>query len=273
MRTSHVLFASLLLLGSLSGAWASVSIPVQAKVEGQALKGTLYLPDHAKGALPLVAVVHEWWGKTDYPEMRARKIADELGYAALAADVYGDGRTADNPKDAMALAGPFYQDPSLGVKRLQALIAAAPDAAKDKAMIDPGRIAAIGYCFGGTQALNLARSGGLPAGEKLRGVVSFHGGLASSLKATAPVETKLLVLHGAADKMVSEKEVTAFKDEMKAAKADMRFHAYPGALHAFTNPGSTENGKKFGIPIAYDAKADQDSWSRMKRFLKEIFGS
>lgn len=263
----------LFVLTSGASAFAAHSVPVTVKEGNRVFQGSISIPDSSKGALPLVVVVHEWWGKTEYPEMRANKIADDLGYAALVVDLYGEGKTAQNPQDAQALATPFYQDPNLGVNRIRKFIAAATEAAKQgNAAIDTSKIAAIGYCFGGTQVLNLARAGALPDNEKLVGVVSFHGGLASSLQAQGPIEPKLLVLHGAADKMVKQEEVSAFKDEMKKAKADLVFKAYPGALHAFTNPKATELGKKFQIPVAYDEKADKDSWIQMKSFLKKNFG-
>lgn len=266
--------ASLILLFTAGSALGASTVPVNVKDGDKTYLGTLFIPDKAKGALPLVVVIPEWWGKTDYPDMRARKIADELGYAALAVDLYGEGKIATTPTEAQALAGPFYQNPEMGVKRLQLFMAAVPEAAKTaNASIDPNKIITIGYCFGGSMALNLARSGEMPGNDKLLGVVSFHGGLASSLKAPGPITAKLLVLHGGADKLVKPEDVTAFKKEMKDDKADMVFIAYPGALHAFTNPKATEYGKKFNMPIAYNAKADKDSWSKMKEFMKKLFGA
>lgn len=237
-----------------------------------ALQGDLFLPEGAAGALPLVVVVHEWWGKTEHSESRARRIALELGYAALAVDLYGNSRKAANPEEAMGLATPFYKDPMIGVRRLQRFIVAAGEALRRPVSVDHARVAAIGFCFGGTQALNLARAGDLPGDFRLQGVVSFHGGLSSSLKGKAPIQPKVLVLHGGADKMVSAEELAAFHEEMRNAKAELSFHSYPGVLHAFTNPHATENGKKYGIPIAYDEAADRDSWTRMASFLKALFG-
>jgi dienelactone hydrolase len=232
----------------------------------------LVYPDNAKEALPLVIVAPEWWGVKGYPEMRAKKIADELGYAALLIDFYGDSKTVETPKEAGELAGPFYEKPESGVSIVRdSLNQAKAIAASKKINLNLQKIVAIGYCFGGTQVLNLVRAGGFSGDEKLLGVVSFHGGLASSMKAKEPVQPKLLVLHGAVDKMVSDKDVAAFKEEMKAAKANVEFHAYPGAGHAFTNPKATEIGKKYNIPVAYNKAADQDSWKRFKAFLKSTF--
>jgi dienelactone hydrolase len=254
------------------GALAAQSTPVTVKEGAKSFQGTLFYPDQVKGKLPLVIVVHEWWGKTEYPEMRAQKLADELGYAALAVDLYGEGKSVSTPPEAQALAGPFYKEPTVGVKRLREFAEAVPAAAKKaKISIDSSKIAAIGYCFGGTQVLNLARAGGLSGKEKLLGVVSFHGGLESSIKSSTPIHPKILVLTGAADPMVDEKQVDAFKEEMKKDKADFNVISYPGAKHAFTNPKATELGTKYNIPIAYNAEADQDSWVKMKNFLKGLF--
>ncbi|MFL5815091.1 MAG: dienelactone hydrolase family protein [Bdellovibrionia bacterium] len=271
------IYATLLATVISSSLWASAALaaqttPVDLKEGGKSYKGTLVYPDHAKGSLPLVLVVHEWWGKTEYPEMRARKIADELGYAALAVDLFGEGKTGTTPPEATELAGPFYKDPMIGVKLLQQFAAAAPTAAKKAGFsIDSAKIAAIGYCFGGSQVLNLARAGGLTGKEKLLGVVSFHGALESSLKAKSPIKPQILVLTGAADPMVDAKKVEEFKEEMKKDKAQFDVISYPGAKHAFTNQKATELGNKYKMPIAYNAEADADSWQKMKTFLSKIF--
>lgn len=234
--------------------------------------GDLLIPEQPRGPLPLVLVTHEWWGKTEHSVARAGRIAEELGYAALAVDLFGTSKPATTVEEAQGLATPFYKDPMTGVRRLQAFIAAAPAALKPPGSIDRSRTAAIGFCFGGTQVLNLARAGELPGGSRLLGVVSFHGGLSAGLKARGPLQAKVLVLHGGADKMVPPEEVEAFREEMRSARADLDFHAYPGVLHGFTNPEATERGRKFQIPIAYDEAADKDSWERMKIFLKGLFG-
>ena len=266
------LILSLTLFFSLSSLAAQTETVTVKDAAGKEHHSELIYPDHAKEALPLVVVAPEWWGIKGYPEMRAKKIADELGYAALVIDFYGDSKTVETPKEAGELAGPFYKTPEDGVKIVrQSVDAAKAIAASKKINLNLQKIVAIGYCFGGTQVLNLARSGGFTGDKKLVGVVSFHGGLASSLKAKDAIQPKLLVLHGAADKMVRDKDVAAFKEEMKAAKANLDFHAYPGAGHAFTNPNATEIGKKHNIPVAYNKAADEDSWKRLKAFLKNNF--
>ena len=190
---------------------------------------------------------------------RGQMLVDE-GYAALVVDLYGNYQMAENPDEAGKLAGPFYKDPQLAISRLNQYL----EKIKPNPHIDPNQIFAIGYCFGGTQALNWARSG-----AKLKGVVSFHGGLGTSVKIKAPLAPKVLVLNGAADPMVPKKDVTAFKAEMKAAKAKFKFIDYPGALHAFTNPKATEVGKKYNMPVAYHEAADLDSWKQLTKFLAE----
>ncbi len=267
MKTRLSLLLAFALLGSTK-SFAAQSVPVSIEDAGKSYQGDLYLPKSAKGPIPLVLVIHEWWGKTEHPRSRAERIANELGYAALAVDLFGDARTVDTPAEAQKLATPFYQAPQQAVTLLRKYVAAAPAVAeKSSVKLDVSRTAAIGFCFGGSQALNLARAGELPGDARLRSVVSFHGGLASSLQVQGPIEAKILVLHGEADPMVKPEEVAAFKKEMKAASADLTFKSSPGADHAFTNPKATEIGKKHKIPIAYDKKADQQSWKAMKEFL------
>jgi dienelactone hydrolase len=148
----------------------------------------------------------------------------------------------------------------------EARFKAAYDLLASRPEVDGSRIAAIGYCFGGAVVLHAAR-----IGMPLRGVVSFHGALGSFHKpAPGSVKAKVLVCHGAADRLVSQDEVDAFKQEMDQAKADYRFLAYPNALHGFTNPEATENGKRYGIPLAYDAEADRRSWQDMTDFLARV---
>jgi dienelactone hydrolase len=255
-----------------SSAIAAKKAPVIVKEGTGTFQGDLFLPNQTGKPLPLVVVVHEWWGKNTYPEMRASRIAEELGYAALAVDLYGNSRIAGDPKEAQALSAPFYKDPEMGVKRLKEFIAAAPSAAvAASGAIDTSKIAVIGYCFGGGQALNLARADQMPENENLLGVVSFHGSLASTLQAHKPIKTKILVLHGGSDQMVKPQDVANFKAEMKKAGADLSFISYPKATHAFTNPEATELGKKYHIPISYNAEADKKSWDEMVTFLRKIF--
>jgi len=235
---------------------------VQYSAEGVTLKGYLAYDKSIKGKRPAVLVVHEWWGLNDYARKRADMLA-ELGYAALAVDMYGEGKTASHPDDA----GKFSSELMKNFDVAKARFMAAVEFLKGQPTVDPDRLAAIGYCFGGGVVLNMARQG-----VDLKGVASFHGGLAA-VKPAAPgeVKAKILVLHGADDKFTTPEQIEAFKQEMKKAGADFRFIAYPGAIHSFTNPEAGELGKKFNLPLAYNAEADKKSWEELKKFLAAIF--
>ncbi len=232
---------------------------VEYKQGDQILEGYLAWDDAVTGLRPGVLVVHEWTGLGDYAKMRTRKLA-ELGYIAFAADIYGKGIRPATSQEAGAQAGIYKKNPKLMRQR----VCAGLDVLRREPLCDPKRVAAIGYCFGGTCVLELARSG---AG--VAGVVSFHGGLATASPADAKnIRGKVLVLHGGDDPHVPPKEVEAFEDEMRAAGVDWQLVVYGGAVHAFTNPGSG-NDKSRGA--AYNAAADRRSWQAMKAFFGEIF--
>jgi dienelactone hydrolase len=210
---------------------------------------------------PAILIIPEWWGLNEYPKMRAHELA-KLGYIAMAIDMYGNGLTTDSPSTAGKLAMPFYTDP----KKAKARIDAALVALKSYMQTDTSKIAAIGYCFGGGMVLNAAR-----LGEPFKGVVSFHGTLVGTPANKDLLTAKVLVCHGADDPFVKKEEVDKFKKQMDSIKADYTFKTYPGAVHAFTNPKATEVGKKWNMPIAYNAAADSASWSDMKEFFDKIF--
>ncbi len=210
---------------------------------------------------PVVLIVHEWWGLNDYAKMRAHKLA-ELGYLAFAIDMYGGGQQAADPESAGKLAMPFYQDPGMAKIRFDAALAKI----KMHPQADTSNIAAIGYCFGGAQVLNVAR-----LGEKLAGVVSFHGNLVGVPPVKGRTTASILVCHGEADQFVPGTEVSQFKRQMDSVGVAYTFKSYPGATHAFTNPDATAKGKAYSIPIAYNAAADSASWIDMKAFFNKIF--
>jgi dienelactone hydrolase len=230
-------------------------------VNGVTYKGFVAYDDNIKGKRPAILVVPEWWGLNDYPKMRVRKLA-ELGYIAMATDMFGDGKVAANPAEAQTLTGPFYKDAGLA----KAVLDAATKKLKDYAQTDPSNIAAIGYCFGGYVALNYAK-----LGADLKGVVSFHGGLGGVPVDKKLLKAKVLVCHGASDKFVSQKDAEGFKHKLDSIGADNTLKVYANATHAFTNPAATETGKKFNMPIEYNADADRDSWNDMKMFFEKIF--
>ena len=230
---------------------------------GEEMVGYIARDTSHAGDGPGVMVVHEWWGLDDYIRGRARMLA-EAGYTALAVDMYGGGRTADNPADAGAAMNAVLGDMDTGTKRLQAgcaLLASQDD-------VDPSRLAAMGYCFGGAAALHCAR-----IGMDLKAVVSFHGALGSFHKPEpGSVKARILVGHGAADALVPDEDVAAFKAEMDDARADYTFMALDGALHGFTNPEATGRGEKYGLPLAYDEAADKASWDAMLELFRRTLG-
>ena len=225
------------------------------------MNGFVVYDENVEGPRPAVIVVHEWWGLNEYAKRRARELA-QLGYIAFALDMYGNGQTAANPDDAMKLAGPFYATPAMAKGRFEAAL----NKLKTYAQTDSTRIGAIGYCFGGAQVINMAKMG-----EPLKGVVSFHGNLNVIPVDKSLLKAEILVCHGAADPIVPQTEVDAFRHQMDSVGAKYDFKAYPGVLHAFTNPAATELGEKFKMPIKYDAAADTASWKEMKMFFERIF--
>ena len=239
-------------------AWAKpAGREVTYKSGDVTLKGYLVEDAAKKGKRPAVLVVHEWWGHNEYARKRARMLADQ-GYVALAVDMFGDGKTAQHPKEAGAFAGEVMKNKAVGEARFNAAL----DFIRQQPTVDATRIAAIGYCFGGTTVLELARSG-----APVAGVVSFHGGLATKEPADAKnVRGRILVLHGAADPYVPPAEVAAFQKEMDDAKVDWQMVYYSGAVHSFTQPHAGSDPSK---GAAYDAKADARSWEAMKSFLAE----
>ena len=235
---------------------------VEYSAQGAVMRGYLAYNENVKGKRPGVLVVHEWWGLNDYARKRARMLA-ELGYTALAVDMYGEGKHAMHPDDARAFSSELMKN----FDSAKARFIAAMEFLKRQGNVDPTRIAAIGYCMGGGIVLNMVREG-----TDLKGVVSFHGSL-TPVKPAQPgvMKAKILVLNGADDKFITPEQIEAFKQEMKSAGADFKFISYPGAVHSFTNPDADELGKKYNMPIAYNAEADKKSWDELKKFLTMIF--
>lgn len=257
-------FCTMFVLLASSSVWAKVTTrAVEYRAGDTVLKGYLAENSAMKAKRPAVLVVHEWWGHNEYARKRARMLA-ELGYVALAVDMFGDGKTAQHPDDAGKFAGEVMKNKAIGEARFNAAL----DYVKQLPEVDPERIAAIGYCFGGGVVLHMARTG-----ADLKGVVSFHGSLATDSPAQpGKVKARVLVFNGEADKMIPPEQVTAFKEEMTKAGAPFRYVEYPGVMHSFTNPDADSYAKKFNLPLAYNKKADKNSWAETNKFLKEIFG-
>lgn len=244
------LFASVALAMSFFAHAELVTKTVDYSYNGKALEGYVAYDSSWKGTRPVVVIVHDWDGITDHERTQAKKLA-KLGYVAFCADIYGKDVRPKTSAENAAAAGTFYKDPELFHNRLMSAYKTATGQPK----ADETKMAAIGYCFGGTGVLEMAREG-MP----LKGVVSFHGGLNSLSKGDSKPAARILVLHGDADKMVNP-QVDPFIKEMKTRGADFRIVPYPGADHAFSVEGSGR----------YQKAAADKSWEDMKLFLTELF--
>jgi dienelactone hydrolase len=252
----HIIGALLLAMPAMAAVRTQV---VEYKHGEAVLEGYLAYDDSLEGKRPGVLVVHEWKGLNSYAKGRAEKLA-QLGYVAFAADMYGKGIRAKDHEEAGKLSGIYRNDRQL----MRGRIRAALDLLRANPRVDTKRIAAIGYCFGGTTVLELARSG-----ADIAGVVSFHGGLSTPAAEDAKnIKCKVLVCHGANDPFIPAEEIRAFQDEMRAGGADWQMISYGGAVHSFTVP---EAGTDPSAGMAYNESADRRSWEAMKQFFAEIF--
>jgi dienelactone hydrolase len=231
---------------------------IQYKQGDTTCEGYLAYDDAVKGSRPGVLVVHDWLGLDSYPKMRADMLA-KLGYVAFAADIYGKGVRPKGPAEAMAQTKIYKGDRALLRLRVNAALAVL----RSQPEVDPKRLAAIGYCFGGTTVLELARSG-----ADITGIVTFHGGLDTPTRGANNIKCKVLLCHGADDPYVPATDVTALQDELRAAKVDWQMIYYSGAVHSFTRPDAGNDNSK---GAAYNEHADKRSWEAMKEFFAEIF--
>jgi dienelactone hydrolase len=236
---------------------------IQYKAGQVEAKGFLAYEDNkAAGKRPGIVIVPEWWGLTDYAKNRAKQLA-QLGYVAFAADMYGDGQTTDDPKQAGKWAGGLKAGDR---KEMRIRVAAALEELKKNPNVDTTRTAVIGYCFGGTTALELARGG-----AAVNAVISFHGDLSTPQPAEAgKIKAKVLICHGADDTFESPQQIAEFQEEMRKAGVDWQMNTYSKAVHAFTNP----DADRHGIPgIAYNKEADRRSFEAMIALFNEVFGA
>ena len=251
----------------------SLSVPAQAVVREESIsyrdgdvvmKGYIAYDDARKDRRPGILVVHEFWGITKHVHDTIRSLAG-MGYTALAVDMYGDGKTADDPETARVWSGYVRKNPPVMLSRFNAARAVLVA----HSTVDAKRIGAIGFCFGGSVALDMARQG-----VDLAGVAAFHARLDTSQPAApGKVKGKVIVMNGADDPIIKPDSVDAFKKEMDAAKVDYRYINYPGAVHSFTNPEATEAGKKYNMPLAYNAEVDRQSKAEMTKFFADLFGT
>jgi dienelactone hydrolase len=233
---------------------------VEYKQGTTVLQGFVAWDDAVKGKRPGVLVIHEWWGHNEHAREQARRLA-KAGYVGFALDMFGKGKLATHPADAKTFTAEATATPATEKARFDAALAEL----KQRPEVNPKQIGAIGYCFGGGVALDMARMG-----EPLAFVATFHGALAAKEPAKkGAIKPKLLILAGADDPMVGKDQVAAFKQEMTAAGAKYEVVEYPGAKHAFTNP----DAGKFGVPgLEYNAKADQESFAALLKLLSDTFG-
>ncbi len=235
---------------------------VEYMADSTILKGFLVYDKETLGKRPGVLVVHEWWGHNEYARERARMIA-QLGYTALAVDMYGEGKKADHPEDAQKFAGAIFSNVNVGEQRFLAAL----EFLKKQNTVDTVNIAAIGYCFGGAVVLHMAR-----IGTDLKAVASFHGGLKAITPAQKDVvKAFILVCNGADDPFTTPEQIEVFKQEMDSAKVNYEFINYEGAIHSFTSPYADSLGNKFNMPLAYNEKADNESWQEMKKVFSRAF--
>jgi dienelactone hydrolase len=230
---------------------------------GATLKGYLAWDDSVKGKRPGILVVHEWWGHNQHARDRARMLA-ELGYTALAVDMYGDGKFADHPKKAGEFMNAAFKD----WEGSHAKFNAAKKLLQDHATVDPERIAAIGFCFGGAVSLRMARGG-----SDLDAVVAFHSALPTDPPVSGgEVKAAVLVINGAQDSFLDPVTVATFKEEMSAATKDFQYISLEGVKHSYTNKQADEFSKKFGIDaLEYNQAADEKAWAAMQDLFKRVF--
>ena len=258
MRT--MMLGALCVVAMIGNAKAAIREEPVTYVDGEAtMKGFVVYDDATETKRPGIVMVHEWWGITKHIHSEARRFAEQ-GYTVFVADMYGDAKTADNPKDAAAFASSVMKNPAVMESRFNA---ARGELAK-QASVDPQRVGAIGHCFGGAVVLNMAR-----AGADLAAVAGLHATLGLNTQAPAPgtIKAKILILNGADDPMAKREQYDVLRKDFDAANADYRLIEYPGAMHAFTNPEATELGMKFNLPFRYDAKADQEATAEATKFL------
>jgi dienelactone hydrolase len=237
--------------------WAELKTKtVSYSYEGSTMKGYLAWDDSFQGRRPGILVVHEFWGLNDYARHRAEQLA-KMGYVALAADMYGEGKSSAHPDEARAMMESVRQNLKTWLGRANAAI----QVLRENEFVDPKRLAAIGYCFGGATVLQLAYSG-----ADLLAVVSFHGALPVP-ESTQAIKARILILQGADDPFVTQETLQKLKSTLDQGKVKYQFIAYPGAGHSFTVPEADKSGMK---GVAYNAEADRLSWQEMTRLFQEV---
>jgi dienelactone hydrolase len=262
------MFRGSLLVAGITAIIVTTTVPALAEIRTENVEyqsgsvkaqGVVFWDDAITGKRPGVLVVHEWWGLDDYAKSRARKLA-EAGYVAFACDMYGEGKTTNHPKDASAMATNVRSNQQEWLARGKAALGVL----KSRPEVNLQKLAAIGYCFGGTTVLQLALDG-----ADLDAVVSYHGALpAVTLATAAKIQSQVLVCHGAEDTFIPKEAVESFQAALKEAKTKFEFISYPGAKHSFTVPDAGKHGIE---GMKYDAAADQASWDSTLKLFQTIW--
>lgn len=238
-----------------------VANEIDYSADSTTMKGYIVHSKYTEGRRPGIIVIHEWWGHNDYVRKRADMLAN-LGYTALAVDMYGDGKKAQHSFDAGSFSKEVMSNMPLAQKRFEAALAAL----KSDPTVDTNNIAVIGYCFGGSVALSMAN-----AGYDLKGVAAFHSGVKLPIMPSEKLKARVLVCNGADDTFVKEEDALAFKNALENVDITYKYIEYPGAKHGFTSKASDSLGKKFDLPLAYNLDADEQSWEELKSMLKDVF--
>ena len=264
--TIYLLFIAIATLASCDKEPKTLPIKIKGMEVSYAtdstnLKGYIAFDENKKEKRPAVLIVHEWWGHNDYVRERADSLA-KMGYTAFAVDMYGEGKKAEHPSDAGKFAGAVFAN----MDEAKARFTAAMDLLKNQESVNGEKIAAIGYCFGGSVALTMANSG-----MDLDAVAAFHSGVGLPVPPNKDLKAKVLVCNGADDPFISPESVTAFKSAMDSIGASYEYIAYPGVVHSFTSKEADANGEKFQLPLKYDAEADKKSWESLQKLLTEAF--
>ncbi len=266
VEMKHFIVLSLFLFIYVSASMVSADIreqEVQYFDGDTELSGFLVLPEevYAAGKTPAVILVHEWWGHDEFVRESARRVAEEFGVIAFALDMYGDGRQAKHPEDAKRFSSEIMNTEGLREKRFRAAF----HHIRNLEDVDQEKIAAIGFCFGGSTVLDMAR-----IGVPLAGVVSFHGGLDSKVVA-GKITSRILVFVGERDSFLSNGEKERFQDEMRRLNADAELLVLTGARHSFMNPKADEYAKSFGLDVGYHQRAAELAWSGTGAFFRQLF--
>lgn len=236
---------------------------VSYEADSTVMEGYISQNNALEGKRPGVLVVHEWWGHNEFARDKADQLAT-LGYVAFAVDMYGEGAQAEHPEEAMEFSSQVMQNFDIAKKRFMAAL----EVLKANENVDPEKISAIGFCFGGSLALSMAN-----AGVDLDAVAVFHSGLNLPVMPSDELSAKLLIQNGAEDMMITKEQERQFKAQLDAVNADYEYVTYEGVKHSFTNKNADSIAKTYDLPLAYDAEATQKSWDRMTNLLENTYSN